>query len=134
MCVVAERVSNHKLMTLNRVSLQVEWLRPGRPPALCSSDVSKDSLLFVDLPADIQVERLRNYASKAAGITVHQIMFSPRPGVALVQYSAPIGLSPISLCACLSVLSLSAYLFYLCLRIYENFYLLIFSGCTKICL
>jgi len=90
---VAERVSNHKPMILNGVSLQVEWLKPGRCPPVSTGHVSNDSLLFVDLPANIEVQRLRDYASKAAGVRVDQIMFSAQPGVALVQYSAPIGLS-----------------------------------------
>lgn len=93
-CAVAERVSHHKSMTLNGVPLDVEWLKPGRPPLLYTGDeVSNDALLFVDLPANIEAKLLRNYASKAAGVAVNQIMFSPRPGVALVQYSVPIGLS-----------------------------------------
>ena len=110
---MAERVSNHKPMTLNGASLHVEWLKPGRPPPVYTDvDVSTDSLLFVDLPADIDAEQLRNYASKAASVTVRQIVFSPQPGVALVQYSGPIGLS-VSVCICLCVfvfLSFSQYL------------------------
>jgi len=96
---VAERVTNHKPMTLNGVTLDVEWLKPGRPPPLFTDvdAVSPDSLLFVDLPDDIDAEQLRDYAAKAASATVDQMMFSPQPGVALVQYSAPIGLSA-SLC------------------------------------
>jgi len=101
---VAERVSNHKLLTLYGASLHVEWLKPGRPPPLYSDvDVSTDSLLFVDLPVDIDADQLRNYARKAASVTVHQIVFSPQPGAALVQYSGPIGLSVnLFVCVCLS--------------------------------
>ena len=99
MSAVAERVTHHKPMMLNGVSLDVEWLKPGRPPPLYTADnVTDDALLFGDLPANIDAELLRNYASDAAGVTVNQIMFSPRPGVALVQYSAPMGLS-----VCLSI-------------------------------
>jgi len=94
-------------MILNGVSLHVEWLKPGRPPPVYADiDVSADSLLFVDLPTDIDAEQLRIYARKAASVTVDQIMFSPQPGVALVQYSGPIGLSVfvcLSLCLSLSV-------------------------------
>jgi len=81
-------------MTLNGTSLHVEWLRPGRaPPLLTGDDVASDSLLFVDLPANIEADKLSRYAGNAAGVAVNQVMFSPQPGTALVQYSAPVGLS-----------------------------------------
>ena len=91
---VAERVSRHKIQPLRGASLHVEILKQGRPPPLYT-DVSvwSDALLFVDLPADIDEKQLINYARKAASVTVHKTMFSAQPGVALVQYSGPIGLS-----------------------------------------
>jgi len=91
---VAERVANHRPLTLNGVSLHVEWLKPGRPPPLYTDhldNLSSDSLLYVDLPADINADQLRVYAGKAASAPVQQIMFSPQPGLALVHYSTPIG-------------------------------------------
>ena len=91
---VAERVSNHKPLTLNGASLHVEMLRPARPPpVITTGDICDDSLLFVDLPANVDTNLLRNYAKNAADVSVDQIMFSPRPGVALVQYSTSIGQS-----------------------------------------
>ena len=90
-------------MTLHGASLHAEWLQPGRPPPLCTSnEVSNDCLLFVDLPANVDKELLRTYASKAAEVDVNRITFSSRPGVALVHYSAPVGSSQfvIELCVC----------------------------------
>jgi len=95
-CAVAERVAHYKRLTLNGASLHVERLVPARPPPLYDPhlrDLSTDSLLYVDLPADIDVQQLRLYAGDAASATVQLIMFSPQPGLALVQYSVPIGLS-----------------------------------------
>jgi len=92
---VAERVSTHKPLILNGISLSSEHLLPARPAPLYTGDkVSHDSVLFVNLPANIETDYMRQYASKAAGgVTVDRIVFSLRPGIALVQYSAPIGSS-----------------------------------------
>ena len=65
-------------------------MKPGRPPPIFVDvdgvGVAEDSLLYMDLPKNLQVESLKQFVAEAGGVSVSCITFSTKPGVALVKY------------------------------------------------
>jgi len=94
-CTDAERVARRRDLTLNDAKLCVNLLRPGRPPTFVTTgDVMylSNTFLFIDLPHGVDIDRLWQYAEKAAGTPVDKITFScTNPSAALVKYTADPG-------------------------------------------
>jgi hypothetical protein len=91
---VARRVADRRQFSVSGCQLTVEPIKPGHPPPLFidkgGAGVAKDSLLYVDLPRSVQVDSLRTFVTRAAGVEVVTFTFSTKPGVVLVRYvSAP---------------------------------------------
>ena len=73
------------------IKLSIEPLVPGHPPPVfddaLGQELSKDCLLFVNLPANAELQSFCQFAIKAAGdIPVISIGFGPEENTALVKY------------------------------------------------